>query len=416
MGRHVALMLREADYPLLRQVELLLFDRFTLIPILGPRPVSPTPWFRSRVAPGAGDGTPIGCSWRWSVDGGRPTVRHYLEPLGPLTGTPADPLNEVAPKQFLLQLAQVFPATNLDALWKYVAHLRPDTRSSDARRYIGSSLLLGLEMGAENDRVDVMAGLITKVPHQVDKLLPMIIPAAMQDAFGPDVALDALEAAREFIDSDAHLVLNGTMAIDCIDPGVSRFKFYVTNTSASFDHIAKVMTVGGRKHVPQQHLDDLRGLWYRLKGLSHDFSDTEEPPMPGTDGSSKGAAVAGNMTGLSFYFDLHPTRKLPDVKMQVDLSKHARTDVAAADAVVSFLEDHGQSGWAAAYMSVLSGPAPQGQLATKRGVHSYFSFALKPKGLEIKSYINPQAYRRYWENRAEMDTVTPVRQRRSLFE
>ncbi|KAI7233599.1 hypothetical protein KC330_g5308 [Hortaea werneckii] len=387
VGHHVALMLHEADYHPARQVELLLFHRFTLLPFLGPRPTSSTPWFCSRVAPGAGDGTPIGYSWCWSSSGDRPTIRHYLEPLGPLTGTAADPLNDTAPKQLLLQLAKTFPDTQLDALWKFAAHLRPKARSSDARRFNGSSLLLGLEMGAENDRVDVTAGLITKVPEQVDALLRKIIPAAMRDAYGADVSLDALEAARAFIDADPHLVLNGTMAVDCISPTVSRFKFYVMNTSASFDHIAAVMTFGGRKEVDLEHLKELRQLWYRLKGLPDDFPDSAEPPLPATNGVSNGAAVAGNVTGLSFYFDLHPKHVLPDVKMQVDLSRHATTDLAAAEAVASFLESHGQPHYAAAYMNVLHAFVSREELAAERGVHAYFSFSLKPDGLEIKSKL-----------------------------
>jgi DMATS type aromatic prenyltransferase len=419
VGRHVGIMMHEADYSVERQIQLLLFHRYRIIPYLGRRPASPIPWFKSRVAPGAGDGTPIGYSWKWSIGGGKPTIRHYMEPLGPLTGTQADPLNEVAPKQFLMQLAADFPSTDLSAFWKYAEHLRPFASDAHTRqKYIASAVLLGLEMDAESDRVDVMAGLIVKVPDQVHKLLPTIIPAALRDVYGEDVCLDSLHAAREFIDNDCHLSVNGTMAVDCISKEKSRFKFYTMNTGTSFDHIASAMTLGGRKAVSQTTLDQLRELWYGLKGLPLDFPTSSE--VPSTDVAhcaNGGGAQPGNASGLSFYFDLQPKLSLPDVKMQVDLSKHVANDWAAATVIVEFLRRRGHDRYAQSYLNVLQSMVPIEELNSMRGVLAYFSFSIKNDDIEIKSYFNPQAYRRFYSFKdSRSDSFSTTRSRRSRFE
>lgn len=417
VGRHVAIMMYEAGYSIERQIQLLQFHRYRIIPLLGPRPMSSMPWFRSRVAPGAGDGTPIGYSWKWSVGSGKPTIRHYMEPLGALTGTPADPLNEVAPKQFLMQLATDFRKTDLTAFWKYAEHLRPFAADAATReKYISSAVLLGLEMPAESDRVDVMAGLIVKVPEQVKRLLPSIIPTAMKDVFGDDVCLDSLQVARDVIDADPHLSVNGTMAVDCISKEKSRFKFYTMNTGTSFDHIASVMTLGGRKAVAQPVLDQLRELWYGLKSLPSDHPTASELPGFALSEVVNGTAQAGNASGLSFYFDIHPKLSMPDVKMQVDMSKHAASDWSAAAVVVDFLRRHGQAHYAQAYLNVLQSMVPTEELQSSRGILAYFSFSIKKDQVEIKSYFNPQAYRRYTKNDYLRYESPTKRSRRSRFE
>ncbi|KAK5677633.1 hypothetical protein LTR17_027696, partial [Elasticomyces elasticus] len=410
-------MMHEADYPVDRQVQLLQFHRFRIIPLLGPRPTSDRPWFRSRVAPGAGDGTPIGYSWKWSVGSGKPTIRHYMEPLGTLTGTAADPLNEVAPKQFLRQLAVDFRKTDPSAFWTYAEHLRPAAPDAATReKYIASAVLLGLEMPAESDRVDVMAGLIVKVPEQVKRLLPSIVPAALKDVFDSDVCLDSLKVARDFIDADPHLTVNGTMAVDCVSKEKSRFKFYTMNTGTSFDHIASVMTLGGRKVVSQTVLNDLRELWYGLKALPTDHPTSSELPGFKLSEGVNGTALVGNASGLSFYFDLHPQLSMPDVKMQMDMSKHTTSDWAAAAVVVGFLRRHGQAHYAQAYLNVLQSMVPTDELKVTRGVLAYYSFSIKKDQVEIKSYFNPQAYRRYAKHELLRCYSTYAVDRRTLTE
>ena len=418
-------MMHEAGYPVERQVQLLLFHRFLIVRRLGPQPTSSEPWFKSRVAPGAGDGAPIGYSWRWGVGDNKPYIRHYIEPMGALTGTPADPLNEVATKEMLWELGKILPTADLSSFWKFAAHLRPNLADEAVRqKFAGSSMLVGLEMPPDSNTVDVMAGLITRDPAQVSGLLDHVIPKAMRDAYGADVCLDSLNAVRDFVANDPHgsqLTPTGTTAIDCCSSEVSRFKVYMVTRNTSFDHVAAIMTLGGRKPVSTETIDGLRELWYGLKGLEPDFPTSAEPPPPHANGAANGVGGA-NPVGVTCYFDIHPKYALPHVKAQIDVTKHAKSDMAAAEAVTGFLERRGRGRDAKAYMNVLRGMVPAEDLRTRRGgrgvqaVQAYLAFAFKQGEIDITSYFLPQVYRRFAETKAELDKPTVVRQRRSLFE
>ncbi|KAK2878174.1 hypothetical protein FQN49_001077 [Arthroderma sp. PD_2] len=416
-GRHFARMMHEARYPEPRQVELLLFYRFVVAPRLGPKPVSAEPWFRSRVAPGIGDGSPIGYSWRWGTGGSKPLIRHYIEPMGPLTGTAADPLNEFAAKEMLWHLGKILPTAELPLAWKFAAHIRPSQTDEATRKAAGSSMLIGLQCAPDSDTVDVMAGLMTRAPSQVKELLNTIFPKAMRDAYGEDASLDSLNIVRDFLETDPnglHLTMLGTTAIDCCTAETSRFKVYVTTNSISFDHIVAVMTLGGRKPESPETIAQLKELWYGLKGLAPDFPTSSEPSGP--NGSAHGrAGPNANISGVTFYFDVHPKYPVLHVKLQVDVSKHAESDAGAIEAVTSFLERRGQGQDAKAYMNVVHGMVSKEELDTRRGLQAFFAFAVKKGEIDITSYFLPQIYRRFAETQAEIRPPSRS-QRRSRFD
>ncbi|KAJ5153195.1 VrtC [Penicillium canariense] len=423
-GSQVARMLHEARYPEQRQIELLLFHRFYVVPRLGPKAVAAVPQFWSRIAPGIGDGSPISYSWRWGTGpGSKVLIRHYMEAMGSLTGTPADPLNEIAAKEMLWELGNKFPTTDLSLLWKFAAHIKPSLTDEATRKAAGSSILVGLETAADSHTVDVMAGLMTRAPSQVQNMLHGVFPRAMRDAYGEDVSLDCLNAVRDFIETDPHgnlLTVLGTTAIDCCNPEVSRFKVYVTTRSASFDHIAAVMTLGGRKPAPQRTLDQLRELWYSLRGLEAGFPTSDEPTAlpcvysrPGLPNGRSGAVANANISGVTFYFDIHPKYAVPHVKMQVDVSKHSDSDLAAIQAVTGFLERRGQGRDAQAYINVVRGMVTEEELRTKRGFQAFFALAIKNDEIDITSYFLPQVYRRFAQIEGEL---SPKGHRRSRFD
>ncbi|RMD42780.1 hypothetical protein DV735_g2319, partial [Chaetothyriales sp. CBS 134920] len=415
-GSHFARMMYEARYPEQRQVELLLFFRFVMAPRLGPKPSSSEPWFRSRVAPGVGDGSPIGYSWRWGTSGSKPLIRHYMEAIGPLTGTSADPLNEFASKEMLSTLDKILPGVELPLAWKFAAHLRPSLVDEPTRRQAVTSTLIGLQCAPDDKGIEVMAGLMTRSPSQVSELLNTIFPRAMRDAYGEDASLDSLHMARDFIQNHpqgSHLTLLGTTATDCCSADISRFKVYVTTSNTSFDHIAAVMTLGGRKPESPQSLAQLKELWYGLKGLDAAFPTSAEP-----SNYVDRAAVKNNpnLSGVTFYFDIHPKYTYPHIKLQVDVSKHSASDIAAIEAVMRFLERRGQGQDARAYLNVARGMVSDEELRTRRGFQAFYAFAFKKGELDITSYFLPQIYRRFPEIEAGSSPTSPRSQRRSRFE
>ncbi|RMZ83222.1 hypothetical protein DV738_g1197, partial [Chaetothyriales sp. CBS 135597] len=423
-GRHFARMMYEARYPEQRQVELLLFFRFVIAPRLGPKPSTSEPLFQSRVAPGVGDGSPIGYSWRWGTGGSRPLIRHYIEAIGPLTGTSADPLNEFAGKEMLLTLGKILPGVELPLAWKFAAHIRPSLVDEPTRRTAGSSMLIGLQCAPDDKGVEVMAGLMTKSPSQVSELLNNIFPRAMLDVYGQDASLDSLHMVRDFIQNHpegSHLTMLGTTAIDCCTADTSRFKVYVTTSRTSFDHLAAVMTLGGRKPESSQSLAQLKQLWYGLKGLDAAFPTSSEPSNYGnrnSNGADSGAVRNNpNLSGVTFYFDIHPKYTYPHIKLQVDVSKHSPSDIAAIQAVTSFLERRGQGQDARAYLNVARGMVSDQELRTKRGFQAFYAFAFKKGEVDITSYFLPQIYRRFNEiQAASSPPTTPRSQRRSRFD
>ncbi|KAF2136061.1 uncharacterized protein K452DRAFT_292714 [Aplosporella prunicola CBS 121167] len=399
-GRHLALMMHEAEYPLERQIENLLFYFFTVIPRLGPQPTSREPWFKSRVAAGAGDGAPIGYSWRWSIGDTKPGIRYYIEPVGALTGTPADQLNEVATKELLVELGSLLPDADLSLFWKFAPHLRPNlTDSASLQAFAGSALLLGVEIPPSSSAVDIMTYWFARAPTQAAQLLDSTLPAAMRDAYGAEADLTALAAVRDFMAKDpngSQLTMTGTTATDCRRPADARVKIYVATRNSSFDHIAAVMTFGGRKTVSSELMAQLQELWYRLKGLQPDFPTSAQLPLPAGDGGA-------NPIGLSFYFDIQPKHALPDVKAYFAVGKHAKTDLAAAEAVTGFLERHGRGRYTKAYMNALQGVVTPEELRTRRGAQAYYSVAFKKGQVDITSYFVPQVYRRFDEIEAEIN-------------
>ena len=173
------------------------------------------------------------------------------------------------------------------------------------------------------------------------------------------------------------------------------------------------MTLGGRKAVPESSIAQLKEVWYGINGLEDTYPSTAELPTLYGSIADGGHALPH---GVSFYFDIHPKHALPDVKLQLDASKHAKSDLAAAEAASGFFERHGRAEGARAYMNMLQGIVSKEEMRTRRGLLAFFSFAFKQGEVDITSYFNPQCYRRYYEIRAELNGSPVVRQRRSLFE
>ncbi|KAL2866115.1 prenyltransferase nscD [Aspergillus lucknowensis] len=417
-GRHVARMLHEAEYPEARQVECLLFHRYTIVPTFGPQPRSAEPWYRSRVAASASDGAPVSYSWRFGTATRKPYICNIIEPLGPLTGTAADPNNEIATKALLNEFTSTLPHVDMSLFWAFDPHLANRFANKEEReKYAGPRVLTGVEMYPTSNAVEVKMYLYPRIPAQIEKLLTTTLPLAMRDAYGKDVSLDSLNVVTDFLTNhpDGQLLTpRGTTAIDCCKTEKSRVKFYMATPNTSFDHIATVMTIGGRREVPAEMLSGLREFWYALNRLPADFPTSQPVPE---------APVAQNEhshPGVGFYYDIQPGLAVPDVKIFIDVRKHSKSDMAAAETVVSFLERRGWGGDnPRAYLNVLREIVPADELETRTGAQAFFSAAFKRGQFEVTAYFIPQVYRRFRAMQAEMNGHANGHgsgQRRSRFE
>ncbi|GFF43086.1 7-dimethylallyltryptophan synthase [Aspergillus udagawae] len=408
-GRHLARMMLEAGYPEHRQVECLLFHRFKIVPTFGPQPTSAEPWYRSRVAAAAGDGAPISYSWRFGTADRKPYIRNYIEPLGPMTGTAADPNNDIATRAFLQDLTNTLPNLDLSLFWTFEPHLVSRfSDKADREKYAGPSVLTGVEFSPDSDAIEIKMYLYPRLPEQISQLLSTIIPKAMREAYGEDVCLDSLNLVKDFLTNHPdgrQLNPRGTTGIDCCKVQDSRVKFYVATNNTSFDHIANVMTIGGRRPLSEEVLNKLRELWYELNGLPADFPTSEQVPAGSVE-------LPSGHHGVGFYYDIQPSLALPDVKAFINVRKHAKSDLSAAETVIGFLERHGQGHHnPRAYLNVLRDIVPAEELETRVAAQAFYSVAVKKEELDITAYFIPQVYRRFASVQVELNG-----QRRSRFE
>ena len=405
------MLMHEAGYSVDRQIEYLIFHRFMIVPNLGPQPTRAKPWFMSHVGGCVGDGTPIGYSWRWGVGNDTPYIRSFVEPIGALTGTEADPSNQVATTEFLWELSKMLPEADLSLFWKFAPKLRPNLMDEATPQK--SAMLVGLEMAPGSNTVGLMAYIYPQAaPSQVSEL-NNVMAKAMRDAYGGDICLDSLNAVCDFMTTDSdgsQLIPRGTIGIDCGRPQDAGIKCYVVTHSTSFDHIAAIMTLGRRNPISAEMIDQLRELWYTLRGLEANFPTSAQLP------SNKDVTVNEGGGPIPFQFNIFSQHSLTSVKAYFRVGDHAKSDIAAAKALTGFLERHGRRRYTKAFLNVLKGLSSTEELQTRRGAQGYISVAFKKGELDITSYINPQVYRRFNEIKADLNKATVVRQRRSRFE
>jgi DMATS type aromatic prenyltransferase len=351
-------MLYEAGYTIRSRTLLLLLYRFTVIPLLGPRPTSPTPRFRSAVNHGVGDGTPISYRWSWgTVIQSQPQVFLFFEPIGALTGTMADSLNENAAKTAVLILAKIYPfGIDLSMLWTFAAYLRPHM----TKHFTGKSAagVMVLELHCRTD-ASVSASLSTQAPTELPKFFRDVLPEALHGVYGV-VDLKPLNALQNFVTHHPlgrNLTILSTTGIDCLSLGDARVKCHAISKHTSPDHIEAVLTLGGAMSVSKDALAQLRELLTVMNGS--DLPDACHPPAN---------AHTSSPTGISFIFELDPAYNMPRIHLEVDITKYARSAFHAVQAVSAFLTQRAQGRDAEAYMNVLHGilGEPYGPMAGTR--------------------------------------------------
>lgn len=419
-GRHLAILMHEAGYSVDRQIESLLFHYFTIVPRLGPQPKHATPGWVSRIGGHGSDGTPIGYSWRWGNGNVAPSISHFVEPIGALTGTPADLLNEVAATELLWEVGKIFPDTDLSLFWKLAPKFKPDMTNDAAPRT--SSVLIGFDMAPWSSTVGLTTNIYPRAPKHANEL-KNVIADAMRGRYGNDVCLDSLNALYDFLAADSdgiQLVPQGTIGIDCSRAYSAGIKCAAVTSSSSFDHIAAIMTLGGRNTVSSKVIDQLHDLWYTLRGLESDFPTSAQLPVLGNVAlnghGTMGRSGSSNPPPLSFHFNVLHQPSATVVKAYFEVGDHAKSDMAAAKVLTGFMERQGWGHQTNAFLSAFQGLLSAKEMYSRSGVLGYISVAIEEGELDISSYINPLAYRRFDEIRADLDKSSIIRQRRSRFE
>ncbi|KAK4234120.1 aromatic prenyltransferase [Achaetomium macrosporum] len=417
-GGHLATILEEADYPMHKQYEALLFHYHWAVPYMGPAPRADGKALRwkSLVQP---DGTPIEYSWKWPIKpNDRPEVRYDFEPIGEFAGVgEVDPLNQLATREMLGRLAAVMPS--VDNTWFH--HLLSTLYEHDYSKLaaeakavapVSTTVLVAAEFYAK--------GVVFKTYCQ-PRLLghPGVTPIPLYEEAIRQMEPNspAREAVHDFLATspEGQLMSPFSVGIDNVAPEKSRLKWYFNSPHTSFASVRHIMTLNGRITSPHlaKQLADLSELIKTVLGLPPDFPDDAHaavelgaespysfptPAAPHPDESTGTDAVTPSpvLPGYVYYFDVAPGQALPGVKFSIPLRNYARDDLSIAQAFTAFMDARGRGAYSARYMALLERLAAEegARLADKRGLQAFISVLFRSDGeLDITTYFAAQAFK-----------------------
>lgn len=228
------------------------------------------------------DHTPVELSWSWGTGYEAPVVRFSFEPIGPLAGTDADPLNANAAFAFMKGLRKTLPY--LDLRWF-------DHFSNNLLSFDNNTAPMSKEKGPMGNK--------SRVFLAFDLLEACVIPKAY---FFPEFkatgmgqeTMDTIWKAIEYLPNDCELEFPSfhtlhrftkksqleieMLAIDCVESATARLKIYIRNRSTSWDSVRYMVTFGGLVDNVniRKSLEELDLLWTILFRLEDELPPNQE--------------------------------------------------------------------------------------------------------------------------------------------
>jgi len=271
-GSQLATLLDYAGYSKTDQYNELLFYGLHVVPELGPIP-DENGELRWR-SPQTPDGTPLDLSWEWGLDG-KGVVRTSFEPIGPLAGTKADPLNRYETDVWIQHLKEQGLVAGLDLEW--YRHFSDTVLPSELER-VRMTEKLNFELapvaGTFVTRdVDLVKGPIIKMyifpglraqelgvsNLEIADRAIRTLPAAQYKSLSPEPLFAYLREAAEKWSMDV-----GIFSFDLISPEKSRIKIYTRAPHTSIEYLLDALTLGGRYDLSMysaEAIADLQDFW-----------------------------------------------------------------------------------------------------------------------------------------------------------
>ncbi|KAI9644286.1 hypothetical protein NHQ30_007642 [Ciborinia camelliae] len=406
-GPQLCALLFQAGYSVDQQYEALIFHYHIIAPRLGPRPISSTPPGESAYKWKSfmqDDFKTIEYSWKWDTGKemsngkmSKPGLRMAVEAIGPLTGTPQDPLNQVATRELLREMDSVNPKVDLTWFHQISRAFFGDVDLTEAREHIdtantagvgSSSMFLAFQFLKDDPKSDSPVKVYFMPPRSEESNEagngPHQKTMAAIRSIGQQGNQDwtALEQVSAFLgdnENDRQLSVPFIVSTDCMISSECRLKVYVRTPRASFDSVVDVFTMGGKRTGIEKNLQELKDLWRLTFGLPVGFSTSEELPL----------RVHGT-SGMCYHFEIQQAKAaLPDVKLYIPVKHYGESDIKVAEGLSKFLHLYGRGKYAAGYMKALKQLAPLHQLESSSGVQTYISCALENDSLSITTYFNP---------------------------
>lgn len=152
------------------------------------------------------------------------------------------------------------------------------------------------------------------------------------------------------------------------------------------------MTLGGRKQVPEKHLQELRSLICTISGLPPDFPEDEATPFADSHYTSGTKDNFGELPEVLhsyvYYFDIAPGKSMPDIKFYTPVRGYGPNDRKLAGHLIDWMEERGRGKYAQEYLCVLEQMNKHRRLEDGKGAHIYIK---KDGELDITSYLGAEA-------------------------
>ncbi|PMD38624.1 aromatic prenyltransferase [Hyaloscypha variabilis F] len=314
-------LLGTASYPPHLQDQYIFFYNHSILPGLSPTPSSTNKWTPQLTH----NASPFEPSLTFHNN--QQKVRIAFEPIGPLAGTPKDPLNQTLPLTFVSSLASstICPTLNLE-LWRdfTTAFLVSDAelvapKSLFVDTKIQPTCFLAFDLPCDEFAPVLKAYLfpqrraLIEGKEKGDLIFEAIrkSPSFSADTY-PDLEKFESFLARhvsqprrdEDVSGEKEKGLSVEMlAFDCVSPARSRLEICAKTHDTSFANVRDVFTLGGRLKGSStvEGLKALERFWRSLLLLREDWDDYE----------SQSAEF------LYFGFEVCPGKEQPDVKIYV---------------------------------------------------------------------------------------------------
>ena len=338
------------------------------------------------------DFSPLEYSWAWERT---PKIRYSYESIGAEAGKPSDLFNR---KRALENMDSLRGGVLQGADWSWFNAIVDMFYSSDAPSTIPScstpsdevisspsSIFMALEIGAE--QTGGKAYLVPVKAEQTGRSRLSVLSETVQTLETTSITLSAYPAVetymnrREEAGSPLHMI---GVAVDCVDPSLSKLKIYLRAQETSFESVRSVLSLDGAiEPWSEETLADLRELWRLVFGLDEDFSDSMELQ-----------SRTHETAGMLYNFDIKANNTVPDTKVYIPVKHYGRNDKTIAEGVVAFMK---QKGYPAehteGFLRAVNRLCGQHrQLEDGSGLQTYVSCAVKKGRLSVTSYISPQVY------------------------
>ena len=384
----MSILLLEAGYSSNIHAQHMKFYERYINDAFGPRPIVPG---KPRIWNSymTDDFSPVEFSWSWDAE--KPSIRFSIEAIGHTAGSYLDPQNQVTTLRLVDDLCLHYPHIDRRLFDYFRGHLAlPDVSSLKLSDGKPSPSFLGLafEM-SRTGTINMKAYFAPLKSLQMDISAKDTIFDAIRRLPEETYAIHApaLESLSAFTTHDrlvSKLEFIG-LAIDCVDPSLSRLKLYVRSQETSFESVKHMLTLGSKKRTPEitHALDQLRQLWDLV--FNHLVRGDDMSSLPPT---SSGTA------GILYNYDISTSSSRPNPKIYLPIRHYSASDMDAVDGLSKFLEARQAQRFLEGYRRVVLRAKELSRCKLESGYQTYLAVGFKKGGdLSLCSYLTPQIYR-----------------------